>query len=181
MWLLHSKWLSEWSNGSASNFALSLSIKLGKQFRWFKRLQLWATGDWQLHHDNAPIHVARLTQRFFAKSQITQVIQPSYRPDLVPSDFWLFPKLKSLLKEKRFQTINEIQENTMGQLLVRELCVVPRCLFWRNWSSTILCTMFLVCCIFLNKCLYFSYKIAGYFLDRPCVYFFIVYLFSLSQ
>ena len=33
-------------------------------------------------------------------------------------DFWLFPKLKSPLKGKRFQTINEIQENTTGQLMV---------------------------------------------------------------
>ena len=33
-------------------------------------------------------------------------------------DFWLFPKLKSPWKGKRFQTINEIQENTTGQLMV---------------------------------------------------------------
>ena len=39
-------------------------------------------------------------------------------PDLVPCDSWLFPKLKSLLKGKRFQTIHEIQENTMRQLMV---------------------------------------------------------------
>ena len=41
-----------------------------------------------------------------------------YSPDLAPYDFWLFPKLKSPLKEKRFQTFNEIQENTTGQLMV---------------------------------------------------------------
>ena len=40
-----------------------------------------------------------------------------YSPDLAPCDFWLFPKLKSPLKGKRFQTINEIQENTTGQLM----------------------------------------------------------------
>ena len=38
-------------------------------------------------------------------------------PDLAPWDFWLFPKLKSPLKGKRFQTIDEIQENMMGQLM----------------------------------------------------------------
>ena len=54
-------------------------------------------------------------QKFLAKYQITQVTQPSYSPDLVPYDFWLFPKLKSPLKGKRFQTINEIQENTTGK------------------------------------------------------------------
>ena len=41
-----------------------------------------------------------------------------YSPDLVPCDFWLFPKLKSPLKGKTFQTIDEIQENMKGQLMV---------------------------------------------------------------
>ena len=40
-----------------------------------------------------------------------------YSPDLVPCDFWLFPKLKSPLKGKRFQTVDEIQENMTGQLM----------------------------------------------------------------
>ena len=51
---------------------------------------------------------------------ITQVTQPRYSPDLVPCDSWLFPKLKSPLKGKRFQTDSEIQENMMGQLMVIE-------------------------------------------------------------
>ena len=40
-----------------------------------------------------------------------------YSPDLVPYDFWLFPKLKSPLKGKRFQAVDEIQKNMMGQLM----------------------------------------------------------------
>ena len=52
-----------------------------------------------------------------AKHQITQVIQPPYSPDLAPCDFWLFSKLRSPLKGKRFQTIDEIQENMMWQLV----------------------------------------------------------------
>ena len=52
------------------------------------------------------------------KYQITQVTQPTYSPDLAPCDFWLFPKLKSPLKGKRFKPVDEIQENTTGQLMV---------------------------------------------------------------
>ena len=37
------------------------------------------------------------------------------------------------------------------------------------WGVDVLCTMFLVSLIFFNKCLYFSYYMAGYFLDRPCI------------
>ena len=29
-----------------------------------KQLQLWATGDWQLHRDNAPTHASGLVQSF---------------------------------------------------------------------------------------------------------------------
>ena len=76
------------------------------------------TGDWQLHHDNTPTHSSCLVQSFLMKHPITQVTQPPYSSDLVPCDFWLFPKLKSPLKEKRFQTVDEIQENTMGKLMV---------------------------------------------------------------
>ena len=40
-----------------------------------------------------------------------------YSPDLAPCNFWLFPKLKLPLKGKRFQTVDDIQENTMGKLM----------------------------------------------------------------
>ena len=48
-----------------------------------------------------------------------------------------------------------------------ELCEVPRRLLWSNWGIIVLCTMFLVSCVFFNKCLYFSYYVNGYFPDRP--------------
>ena len=35
----------------------------------------------------------------------------------IPCDFWLFPKLKWPLNRTRFQTIDEIQENTIRQLM----------------------------------------------------------------
>ena len=43
--------------------------------------------------------------------------------------------------------------------------------FEGDWGVIVLCTMFLVSCIFFNKCLYFSYYMAGYLLDRPCISF----------
>ena len=61
-----------------------------------------AVGTWQLRPDNVPTRASRLMQSFLVKHQITQVTQPLYSPDLVPCDFWLFPKLKSPLKGKRF-------------------------------------------------------------------------------
>ena len=102
---------------SASNFAWSLNIPPRKLFGWLRRLQLWITGDWKLHSDNAPAHASHPVQRSLAKHLITQVTQPPYSPYLVPCNFRLFPKLKLTLKGKRFQTVYEIQENIRGQLM----------------------------------------------------------------
>jgi predicted acetyltransferase len=41
---------------------------------------------------------------------------PPYSPDLAPADFFLFPKHKTTLKGRRFQTIEEIQEKAMREL-----------------------------------------------------------------
>ena len=87
VWSLHSKCLSQYSNESPSNFALSINIPLQKLFRWFRMPQLWATSDWQLYHDNVPAHASCLMYSFLVKHQITQVTQPPYGPDLVPCDF----------------------------------------------------------------------------------------------
>ena len=75
-------------------------------------------------------HTSSRVQRFLTKQQIIQVTQLPFRPELAPCNFWLFPKLKS--QGKRFQTVNEIQENMMGQLMaIGWLCEVPRLLLWR--------------------------------------------------
>jgi hypothetical protein len=39
-----------------------------------------------------------LIREFVVKHETTVVPQPPYSPDLVPADFFLFPKLKSTLK-----------------------------------------------------------------------------------
>ena len=156
VWPSHPKWLTEWSNESASHFALSLNIPLQKLFAWFRRLQLWATDDWQLYHDNAPTHASCLMQSFLVKLQITQVTEPPFSPDLAPGSFWLLSKLKTPVKRKQFQTVNEIQENMTGQFMVtgRTVCLLGRGLRHH-------CPMYNISCIF-NKCLYFSYYVAGY-------------------
>ena len=78
-----------------------------------------AMGTWWLVASSRQHACSRITSHaeFLAKLQITQVTQPLYTPDLAPYDFWLFSKLKSPLKGKRFQIVNEIQENTTRQLM----------------------------------------------------------------
>ena len=58
---------------------------------------------------------------FLTKHETTVVPLPPYSPDLAPADFFLFPKLKSSLKVRRFQTAEEIEEN-----LIRDLRAFPQ-------------------------------------------------------
>ena len=136
-----------------------LDIPPWKLFRWFRRLQLRATGDWQLHHDNVPAHTSCLAQSFLAKHQIIQVIQPPYSPDLVLCNFWLFPKLKSPLKGKRLPSDCRWDSGKHNGAAYSDWENYVRSQgadFEGDWNVIVLCTMFLVSCIFFNKCLYFS-------------------------
>jgi histone-lysine N-methyltransferase SETMAR len=81
-----------------------------------KRLDLWASHNWQLHHDNAPAHSSHLIQSFLAKHGIPVVCHAPYSPDMAPCDFWLFPKLKRPLKGSHFDSCDDIMRNVMKEL-----------------------------------------------------------------
>ena len=75
-----------------------------------------AMGNWWVAASSGQCTCSCITSHaeLFATLQITQVTQTPYSPNLVPWEFWLFPKLKSPVKGKRFQTINETQENRVA-------------------------------------------------------------------
>jgi hypothetical protein len=62
-----------------------------------------------LHHNNALAHTLLLNRSYLAKHQTSVVLHPPYPPDLAPETFFLFPKINTTLKERRFQTTEEIQ------------------------------------------------------------------------
>ncbi|GFX97186.1 histone-lysine N-methyltransferase SETMAR [Trichonephila clavipes] len=81
-----------------------------------KRPQLWESGDWLLHHDNAPAHTSNLVQQYLSKHSIAQLRQPPYSPDIAPCDFWLFPRLKMPLKGHRFDNKQTVETNATNAL-----------------------------------------------------------------
>ena len=54
---------------------------------------------------------------FFVKHQITQVTQLLDSPDLAPLQLLAFPKTKITFEREEISDIDEIQENTVGQLM----------------------------------------------------------------
>ena len=98
-----------------------------------KRPEAWTNNTWLLQHDNALAHASLRIREFLTKHGTTVVPQPPYSPDLAPADIFLFPQLKSSLKGRRFQTIEEIEENWTW-----DLRAVPQNKFqdaFQNWKK----------------------------------------------
>lgn len=61
-----------------------------------------------LLHDNAPAHSSVLACQAARECGYEILPHPAYSPDLAPSDFFLFPQLKSTLRGRRFNTDNDV-------------------------------------------------------------------------
>ena len=51
-------------------------------------------------------------EEFLATKQITVLEHPAYSLDLAPSDFFLLPKIKEIMKGRRFDNIDDIRSNS---------------------------------------------------------------------
>lgn len=69
-----------------------------------------------LMHDNARPHSARQTQDLLGQFNWDIFPHPPYSPDLAPSDFHLFPKLKGHLGGKHFRDDEELKAEVNNYL-----------------------------------------------------------------
>jgi histone-lysine N-methyltransferase SETMAR len=63
-----------------------------------------------LLHYNVRHHTARVSQELLTSFGWDIVAHPPYSPDLAPSDYHLFTKLKEFLGGKRFYNDQEVEE-----------------------------------------------------------------------
>ena len=70
----------------------------------------YRNGQWNLLHDNARPHTAIRVTQFLNRHEVPVLDHPPYSPDLAPMDFFLFPRLKGVLKDQHFSDITEIQQ-----------------------------------------------------------------------
>ena len=63
-----------------------------------------------LHQDNAPVHVhvSRVAKRTMSDLNIEPLQHPPYSPDLAICDFFLFPTVKDHLRERKFESREEL-------------------------------------------------------------------------
>ena len=80
------------------------------------RWELWRDKSWLLHHKNAPTHKAISVRQLLVKKQITALDHPPNSPDLASCDFWLFSRLKDVMKGTHFSSLEEIKASVMREL-----------------------------------------------------------------
>ena len=90
--------------------------------------------------------------------------------DLLPCDFWLFPKLKQrkiTLERGDFSDCWWHSGKYDGAAHRDwENCVRSQGTYFEgDWGMIVLCTMFLASCIFFNKCLYYITWLNTFWLD----------------
>ena len=74
-----------------------------------KRRSLWKAHAWALQHNNSPAYTALSIRQFLAERNIATLEHFPYSPDLAPFDFFLFLKIKSVLKGTYFSDIDSIK------------------------------------------------------------------------
>ena len=101
-----------------------------------------AMGNWWLAASSRQCTLSCIMSHaeFFCKTSNYPVDSAPLQPSLLPCNFCFFPKLKSPLKGKRVQIVNEIQENTTGQLMAFGRIV---------WGSKVLTSYVVPCILYL--------------------------------
>lgn len=66
------------------------------------------------HQDNAPVHKSCIVMAAIQNAGFEILEHPPYSPDLAPSDYHLFPKLKENLRGKKYGDDNEVMTAVNG-------------------------------------------------------------------
>jgi hypothetical protein len=77
--------------------------------------------------DNGRARFSRVAEQFLEANDILRILHPPYTPDLAPSDFWLFGRIKTAIACVKFdeqeQLLNAITE-FLNRISVEELRAV---------------------------------------------------------
>ena len=130
---------------SGEGVAIKMPVKKGKSItkKYYKDIVLKklkkyyqkrrpTTGFKHVHlHDNAPTHTSAIVTAFLKKEKVTLLPHPPYSPDLAPCDFFLFPKLKSFLAGRKYQS-----RLALGSAMHQYLITVPKSVYrdaFKKW------------------------------------------------
>ena len=87
------------------------------------------------HQDNAPAHTSSQALAAIQNAGFELLRHPPYSPDLAPSDFYLFPKLKEFMKWRKFADDEDVilsVRQTAGWKTKNNNSSTTNCELWRN-------------------------------------------------
>ena len=144
------KWVEQW-------ICIKFCVKLQHYCVETWRPQLWATGDWQLHHNKVLTHASCLVQSFWQNIKSPRWLSPP------TAQIW-HPETSGFSQTKITFERKEISHHWWDSGKYNwaivfgnwengnwEKCVGPY--FEGDQGAIVLCTMFLLFCIFFNKCI----------------------------
>ena len=137
-----------------------------------------AMGNWWLAASSQQhTHYASRLVQFFGETSNHPVDSALLQPTFGALWFLVFPQTKITFEREEIsdcQWDSGKYEGTADSDW--KTCVRSQGAYFEgDWDTIVLCMMLLVSCVFCNKCLYFSYYMAWYLLDRPHVYIFDTY------
>jgi len=72
--------------------------------------ELFKSGQWHRHRDNALCHKSILVTNYLTEMGIQTVPRPPYHPDMAPCDDWMLPKLNEKLRGCDFEDLGKTKE-----------------------------------------------------------------------
>ncbi len=108
----------------------SIRMRRGKRF----------LRDCWLYMDNAPAHTANITKQFLIQTGMRVLEHPPYSPDLAPSDFWLYRRLKKPLRGKRYDNMNALKaavRQEIGNIASHEYLDCIQNQWPRHWARCV--------------------------------------------
>jgi len=81
-----------------------------------KHHKKWRTDIWFLLHASVPTYRSVLVNNFLANNNVTTLEHPPYSPDLAPAYVYLFLRLNSALKGRRFCDATDAIKNEKEEL-----------------------------------------------------------------
>jgi len=115
-------------------------------------------------------------EEFLATKQITVLEHPAYSPELTPMTFFLFPKVKKILKGRHFDDIDDVGNNTTAALKAIPQNQFQNCSegWTRRWHRCIASqgnTLMAITVVFSNEiCSNFTAMISGTLLSDHVYY-----------
>ena len=97
--VIHREFVPEGQKVNAE-FDVGVLDRLLKRIRRV-RMAKFQSNKWFLLHDNVTSHNAAIVKKYLANRNVAALHHPLYSPDLLPADYFLFPKLKFSLKGKK--------------------------------------------------------------------------------